>query len=252
MQSTGGISTGALMSALVVIPGTLYCVATVRGLTAVRMQTMTTRSGRRIVNPRELLREVERLLRADPDLSVSAITGQLRASGVGARDQRIRAAVRTSRVQQLRAADSILGQALAASPVLTTALDILGLPGGNLVANAIGFRTQLKELGATVAAGSNLETSTHVSLDWRVTYTASIYAFGEKLDTVSRIVTGRNVADLRFFDRTVIESRAAQKIVGQLAEEFERDTEGIEVVFDKFDIALTSVQFRGGPASRRR
>ena len=207
---------------------------------------MVTRTGRRTVNRRELLAEVDRLLQADPSLSIRSITGQLRAGGIGARDQRIRAAARTVRTQ--RAAGGVLGAALPVIADLTTALDI---PGAGLLTQAIGFRTQLRELGATAAPGSNFQTATHVSIDWRVTYTAAIYANGERLDTVSRVITGRTVQDLRFFDRTVIESRAAQKIIGQLAEEFERDTEGIEVSFDKFDIALTGVQFRGGNPSRR-
>ena len=209
------------------------------------------------VTAAELRQEIGRLLDLDPDLSQAEVVRRIRGGGVQARDQRIRANLRTERAIR-GAADRAVRSTVAgfeaiveaagrgsrtvrSDSALSATLDTgRGLRG-------LGLRTQLLESGATQGRGG--AQATHARIDYECVYEAEIFYYGNPSGITSGRVAGRIVQDLRLYQRDLIEVRIEQQVVGQINQKFnpsaESVQEGLEINFTMFDVRITSVELRG-------
>lgn len=188
---------------------------------------MTTGRRKRISTD-DLSREVARLLDRDPDLSRTAITAELRASGTAVGSERIRGVVRVAR-----------GRRGGASSI-TSAFNA-----------ATGVRSPVQTLlagGATTRDGTSASKSTFAAIDWRVNYEVNVYRSGQLQRRVSNTITGRTVQDLRRFNRDLIETQIKNQIQGRLYTMFESpgDSDLYDYEFLRFDVELDKVELRGG------
>ena len=197
---------------------------------------MTTQQRRRFSRA-DLQREIARELETDPDISIRQVTQRLRARGVRARDERIRAGVRTQRTG-------------ARSPI-------------ELPADAFASPRQLgiaiRELSGDTAEVTGGETDpTHVALTYDGIVRVRVLFYGNPMDNVrdTYVARGQFVQPLDAYNPELLAQRIAQNIAGQVAVEVgngtEGGTDGIEVIILHSDVRITRVEFRSTARAPRR
>ena len=208
---------------------------------------MTTRRGTRLNNA-ALRNAIGDLLEDDPDLSREAILRRLRSQGISVGNQRGRATAQL--VQQARQAEQQLGNALQGGfrSRLSNATELLRLTF-DVEASTPNIRRRVLEAADAERQSNN---ASHVRINYRARFTADVYLYGSKVDTISDTVTGGIVQPLERYNRDLIEARIEQQITGRITREFSGEpgsyVEGIEIVITSVDVNIESAQLRGNAA----
>ena len=189
------------------------------------------------VSPENLRRAIAQILDRDPDLSGNKIRAELHVHNIAVGNERLRALIALFRqTAQIFEGVNLLG----------ATLDV------NL------SESQIRR--AAVEAGAVIESiaarfSTHVAVDWRATFSARIYLYGQLIERVSDVLTGRSVQAVARYNRDLIEAKIEQQIFGRITSKYggtgETYIEGLDIEIERLDVEVLSLALRGDSRARR-
>lgn len=180
------------------------------------------------INATELAREIERELDDDPDISIRAIGRRLRARGIRAGNDRLRALAR--------------GVRGGASPERLTRFD----PG--IAATPRQARILLTEL-ATALGSPALPNPSHIAISYEGTADVNVTLYGQPYLRQTFAVRGILVQPIEAYTPDLLAERVARQIAGQVSQQIGDGSttliEGIDIDILREDIRVISSELRG-------